>query len=306
MKKPTLVIMAAGMGSRFGGLKQLTPVDPEGHIIMDFSIYDAIRAGFGKVVFVLSPEMQEGFENLVGSKICKKIQLEYAIQSPDKIPDGFTIPEGRVKPWGTAHAVLCAAPYIDGPFAVINADDFYGWEAFKAIGQFLTEPHAPNEHAMVGYRVSNTLTENGSVSRGVCEVSPKDYLTGITERTRIEGRPDGAAFTEDGITYVHLDSDTVVSMNLWGFQPEILNAFKKHFFDFLTNIVPNNPMKSEFFLPVIPSDMISNGTGTVKVLHTKSRWYGVTYKADLPGVINAIAEMKEMGQYPKYLWEDRI
>lgn len=304
MEKPTLVIMAAGMGSRFGGLKQITPVDPEGHIIMDFSIYDAIRTGFGKVICVIKAEMQDSLEQLIGSKIRNKIQLEYAIQSLDNVPEGFIIPEGRTKPWGTAHAVLSAAPYIDGPFSVINADDFYSWEAYQAIGQFFKQPHTSGEHAMVGYRVSNTLTENGSVSRGVCEVSSDDYLTGITERTQIEKRPDGAAFTEDGKSYVHLDADTVVSMNFWGFQKEILEEFKKQFIEFLTNRVPDNPMKGEFYLPVIPASVVANGTGTVKVLRTDAKWYGVTYKEDLSKVLQAISEMKTAGQYPQYLWED--
>ena len=303
MNTPTLVIMAAGMGSRFGGLKQMTAIDRQGHFIMDYSIYDAIRAGFGKVVCVIKEEMREQFEALIGQRVRGHVELAYAYQSLDRIPDGFTIPQGRVKPWGTAHAVLCAAGEVDGPFAVINADDFYGYEAFKAMADFLRADRPANQQAMVGYALENTLTENGSVSRGVCQVDDRGLLTAITERTTIEKRPDGAAFTEDGgATYTHLDADTVVSMNLWGFQRPVLERMEQMFRQFLANTVPTNPMKAEFYLPLLPDTMIAEGSGSVQVLTSDARWYGVTYKEDLPGVVDAIAAMKAAGQYPDRLW----
>ncbi len=303
MQTPTLVIMAAGMGSRFGGMKQMTPVDPQGHFIMDYSIFDALRAGFGKVVCVIKEEMREDFEALVGQRVRAQTELVYAYQSLDRIPEGFSIPEGRVKPWGTAHAVLCAADVIDGPFAVINADDFYGYEAFRAMADFLKQDRPASQQAMVGYALENTLTENGSVSRGVCQVDANGFLTGVTERTTIEKRPVGAAFTEDGgSTWTDLPGDTVVSMNMWGFQRSVLDLMGEMFREFLTNTVPANPMKAEYFLPLISSRMITDGSGTIQVLTTAAKWYGVTYKEDLQGVVDAIAAMKAAGTYPDNLW----
>ncbi len=302
MKKPTLVIMAAGMGSRFGGMKQITPVDPQGHIIMDYSIYDAIRAGFGKVVCIIKKEIEADFEAAIGARLREKVELVYAYQSLDQLPEGFEIPEGRVKPWGTAHAVWCARDVIDGPFAVLNADDFYGQEAFEVIAEFLSAERKPTEHAMVGYHLSNTLTENGSVARGVCEQDEQGYLTDIVERVKIVKQGDGAAYTEDGETFVELPMDSIVSMNLWGFRREALDGFEAKFRDFLTNTMPSNPLKAEFFLPKIVSDMIAEETGTIKVLSSKARWHGVTYKEDLPSVVAAIQAMKDAGKYPAYLW----
>lgn len=303
MQKPTLVIMAAGMGSRFGGLKQMTPVDEQGHFIMDYSIFDAVRAGFGKVVCVIKEEMHDQFDALIGQRVRGHVELAYAYQSLDRIPYGCTIPEGRVKPWGTGHAVLCAAHEIDGPFAVINADDFYGYEAFKTMADFLSAPQPADRLAMVGYALENTLTENGSVSRGVCEVDAKGLLTAITERTTIEKRPDGAAFTEDGgQTWTALTGDTVVSMNLWGFQRPVLDRMARMFRTFLTDTVPNNPLKAEFYLPLLPNAMIAEGSGSVQVLTSDAKWYGVTYKEDLPGVVASIATLKDSGKYPEQLW----
>lgn len=302
MQAPTLVIMAAGMGSRFGGLKQMTPVDPQGHFIMDFSIFDAVRAGFGKIVCVIKEEMHEGFEEKIGRRLRPHVELQYAYQRLDKLPAGFAIPEGRVKPWGTAHAVLCAAPEVDGPFAVINADDFYGHAAFQAIAAFLRADRAPSEQAMVGYALENTLTENGSVSRGICQVDARGYLRGIAERTHIEQRPYGAAYTEDGETFTDLPKGTVVSMNLWGFQHGVLDRLDGMFREFLTEALPRNPQKAEFFLPSVSGRMLQDGTDTVQVLRTNARWYGITYKEDLPGVAAAIAGMKAQGLYPEQLW----
>lgn len=304
MKKPTLVIMAAGMGSRFGGLKQMTPVDEQGHFIMDYSIFDAIRAGFGKVVCVIKKEMEADFEAIVGTRIRPHIPLEYAYQSIDMVPEDYTIPEGRVKPWGTGHAVLSAAHLIDGPFTVINADDFYGREAYETIVKFLTAEHKPSEHCMVGYALKNTLTENGSVSRGVCSLDDTDHLTQIVERTKILRLPNGqTAFTEDGETYEDLPEDVIVSLNLWGFQAEVLPRLQSLFREFLEETVPQNPLKAEFYLPSIADHLLHDGTGTVQVLSCDARWYGVTYREDLPGVVAAIADKKAAGEYPEYLWK---
>ncbi|MBP3412438.1 MAG: nucleotidyltransferase [Oscillospiraceae bacterium] len=302
MNKPTLVIMAAGMGSRFGGMKQITPVDAQGHIIMDYSIYDAIRAGFGRVVCVIKKEFEEDFEAAIGARLRDHVELVYAYQSLDQLPEGFEIPEGRVKPWGTAHAVWCARHVIQGPFAVLNADDFYGQEAFVAISSFLSEDRAATEHAMVGYRLENTLTENGSVARGVCCADEKGFLKDIVERTKIVKQGDKAAYTEDGETFVELPMDSIVSMNLWGFRREALDGFEAKFRDFLTNTMPSNPLKAEFFLPKIVSDMIEENTGTIRVLSSDARWHGVTYKEDLPSVVAAVQAMKDAGKYPEYLW----
>lgn len=302
MNAPTLVIMAAGMGSRFGGLKQMTPVDDRGHFIMDYSIFDAVRAGFGKVVCVIKEEMRQDFEEKIGSRVRSRVELAYAYQSLDRIPEGFSIPAGRVKPWGTGHAVLCAAPEVSGPFAVINADDFYGSEAFRAMADFLSRERPASQQAMVGYALKNTLTENGSVSRGVCDTDAQDYLTGITERTRIESLSGGPAFTEDGENWQTLSPDTVVSMNMWGFQQPVLEVMEDLFREFLVKSVPRNPMKAEFYLPSVPSRMIEAGTGSVRVLRAGAKWYGVTYKEDLPGVVTALAAMRRDGKYPEDLW----
>ena len=301
--KPTLIIMAAGMGSRFGGNKQIAPVDDAGHIIIDFSIYDAVRAGFGKVICVIKPEMEADFRRAIGDNISKHVELRYAYQQLDNIPAGFAVPEGRQKPWGTGHAVLCALEQVDGPFAVINADDFYGAGAFRAAGEFLAAPGDENEHAMVGYNIENTLTENGSVSRGVC--AGKDgFLTDITERVRIEPREGGAAFTEDdGASWTFIPAGTPVSMNLWAFRAGVLEAFPRMFADFLRDTVPANPLKAEFYLPNVPKALIAEGRGRVRLLNTDERWYGMTYREDAEKVRAAIAGMKAKGLYPERLWE---
>lgn len=301
MSKPTLVIMAAGMGSRFGGCKQITPVDDAGQVIIDYSIYDALQAGFGKVVCIIKHEMEDDFRAAIGDRIAPHIQLEYAYQSVDALPEGYAVPEGRTRPWGTGHAVLCAADHIDGPFAVINADDFYGRDAFRAACAFLSAPHAASEHAMVAYRVENTLTENGSVSRGVC--SERDgLLTGIVERTQIVPRPGGAAFIEDGAE-TFLPAGTPVSMNLWAFQHSILDELRARFPRYLDENLPVNPMKCEYFLPLVPNALIQEGTGCVHVLQTSERWFGVTYHDDLAQVQSAIRAMKAEGKYPERLWD---
>ena len=300
MKKPTLVVMAAGMGSRFGGLKQMTPVDAQGNSLLHYSLYDAYTAGFGKVVFIIKEAIAEDFKKVTAG-LERYLDVAYVYQELDKLPEGYAVPEGRVKPWGTGHAVLCAKDAIDGPFAVINADDFYGRGANTAIADFFRSAHADNEYAMVGYLLRNAMTDNGYVARGVCEIE-NDYLTGVTERTHIEKRGEDAAYTEDGTHYVPLSGNTVVSMNFWGFKPRILAELERRFPKFLDENLPVNPEKCEFFLPTVANAQIHEGLGTVRVLHTDEAWYGVTYREDLPSVQAAIAALHEAGVYPEVLF----
>ena len=294
--------MAAGMGSRFGGLKQITPVDEQGHSIIDFSMYDAWRAGFRKVVFIIKHAIEEDFKNAVGCRMERFFDVRYVFQEVEKIPEGYSVPEGRVKPWGTGHAILCAMDQIDGPFAVINSDDYYGAESIQKIYDFLKEEHAANEHAMVGYQTRNTLTENGYVSRGVCEIRD-GFLSDITERTKIEKRGNDAAYTEDdGATYTDLSGDTLVSMNLWGFQREILEEYKNRFSVFLENNIEKNPLKCEFYINSVVDELIKGGLGSVRVIPTGDVWHGVTYSEDLQPVKDSMQELKDSGLYPTELW----
>lgn len=307
MKKPVLVIMAAGMGSRYGGLKQIDPVDREGHIIMDFSMYDAKRAGFEKVVFIIKKEIEEDFKETVGNRISRIMDVEYAYQNLENLPEGFAVPEGRVKPWGTAHAVLSAADQIDGPFAVINADDYYGREAFQVIYDYLAshEDDDKYRYTMVGYELGNTVTDNGHVARGLCDMDESGQLIGIHERTRIEKRDGGIAYSEDdGKTWVKVPADTTVSMNMWGFTRSILDEIRAGFPAFLEEGLKSNPMKCEYFLPTVVSDLIGEDKAAVAVLKSKDKWYGVTYKEDKPVVMEAIQSMKDKGVYPQHLWEE--
>ena len=300
----SLVVMAAGLGSRYGGLKQIAPVDPNGHILMDYSIYDALRAGFDRVVCIIKPEMREDFCEVIGHRLEKQVEVRYAYQRLDNLPAGYSVPEGRTKPWGTAHALLCAKEQIDAPFAVINADDFYGRDAFAAIAAFLREKHGAGEHAMVGYRIENTLTENGHVARGVCETDENGFLRGVTERTHIEPREGGAAFTEDGEYFTFVPAGTIVSMNLWGFQPGVMEEIDRRFAPWLDETLPVNPLKGEYFLPLIPNALIHEGKGSVRVLSTHEKWYGVTYHDDMPKLQAALAGMRADGVYPEGLWRD--
>lgn len=302
MSEPVLVVMAAGMGSRFGGLKQITPVDEQGDIIMDFSLYDARRAGFRKVVFIIKKAIEESFKENVGRRMEDWFDVRYAYQELDKLPAGYAVPEGRVKPWGTAHAIACAAEEIDGPFAVINADDFYGRTSFQAVYDFLTGDAPVDQQAMVGYRLKNTVTENGSVARGVCQVE-NGLLTDITERTHIEQRGSGIVYTEDGETFLPLSGETLVSMNLWGFHQEMLEEFTGRFKAFLDENLPKNPLKCEYYLPSVANAQIREGRGTIRVLPTAECWHGVTYREDLQSVREAVAGMKAEGLYPEQLWE---
>ena len=305
MKKPVLVIMAAGMGSRYGGLKQIDPIDKEGHIIMDFSIFDAKRAGFEKVVFIIKKENEADFKEAVGKRMESVMKVEYVFQDLHNIPEGFEVPEGRVKPWGTAHAVLSAIDVVDGPFAVINADDYYGRDAFQKIYDFLstTEDDDKYRYTMVGYQLKNTVTENGHVARGVCTLDENGYLVKVEERTRIEKKGDGIAFTEDdGATWEELPIDSVVSMNMWGFSASFLKEIKAGFADFLEEGLAKNPMKCEYYLPSVVTKLLVEGRATVTVLETTDKWYGVTYKEDKPLVMAAIQEMKDNGIYPEQVW----
>ena len=305
MKKPVLVIMAAGMGSRYGGLKQIDPVDREGHIIMDFSIYDAKKAGFEKVVFIIKKENEKDFKDAVGRRIEKVMDTAYVYQELDSIPEGFAVPEGRVKPWGTAHAILCAAGEIDSPFAVINADDYYGRSAFEKIYQYLTthEDDEKYRYTMVGYRLINTVTDNGYVSRGVCALNEKNELVSVTERTRIEKCGSGVAYSEDGgSSWKEIDGNTLVSMNMWGFTESILEEIRSGFPAFLKKGLAENPMKCEYFLPSVVSDLLSAGKASVAVLESEDKWYGITYKEDKPAVTAAVQKLKDSGRYPERLW----
>ena len=301
-QKPALVIMAAGMGSRFGGLKQIEPVDPEGHIIIDFSLFDSWRAGFRDVVFIIKREMEAEFRACIGDRMERYFHVSYVYQDLDRLPEGIEIPKGRTKPWGTGHALACCRGTVNGPFAVINADDFYGRTAFSEIYSFLEAQTDASKYAMVGYRLHNAMTEHGSVARGVCELRD-GYLTGITERTHIEKRGDDAAFTEDGEHFTPLSGDTTVSMNFWGFTPRILDELAAEFPRFLQESVSVNPLKAEFYLPTVANNQLAANRATVRVLHTDESWHGVTYREDLASVQESVAAMHAAGIYPPVLFE---
>lgn len=306
MQKPALVIMAAGMGSRYGGLKQIDPVDADGHIIMDFSIFDAKRAGFEKVVFIIKKAIEKEFKEGIGNRISEYMDVDYVYQELDTLPKGFEVPEGREKPFGTGHAILSCKDVVKGPFAVINADDYYGVHAFQEIYQYLSENEDDEKYryAMVGYILSNTLTENGYVSRGICETDAEGYLTGITERTHIENQENGVAYTEDdGVNWTPLSAESIASMNLFGFTASMLNELEAGFPRFLETGLKENPMKCEYFLPSVVGELIEQDKATVKVLKSTDRWYGITYKEDKQAVVDAIKRLKEEGVYPEHLWK---
>ena len=300
MQEPTLVILAAGMGSRFGGLKQITPVDEHGHAIIDFSLFDAYRAGFRRVAFIIKHEIEADFKAVVGRRAEKYFDVRYVYQQIENLPEGYSVPEGRTKPWGTGHAVLCAAQAVDGPFAVINADDFYGRTAYTALYDYLTGERPENEHAMVAYQLKKTVTESGSVARGICRV--KDgFLTDVVERTRIEKRGSDAAYTEDGENWLPLSGELPVSMNCWAFSHSMMDELIKRFPAWLDENVPKNPMKCEYFLPSVANALIKDGEGSVRVLNCHETWYGVTYKEDLQSFKDAMKRMRTEGIYPEAL-----
>lgn len=303
MKKPILVVMAAGMGSRYGGMKQIDPVGPNGEIIIDYSLYDADEAGFGKVVFIIKEENRKMFEEALKGHIPSGLETVYAYQKLEDIPENAAIPEGRVKPWGTAHAVYSARNFIDAPFAVINADDYYGKRAFKLMADYLIREDAKDsDYAMVAYELRNTLTENGSVSRGVCEVE-NGKLKEVVERTKIFADEDSGKYTEDGVNFVKLPKETYVSMNFWGFQPNFIEAVEEEMQDFFVNKVKGDSLKSECYLPSVVMRCLNEGKAEVEVLTTTDRWMGVTYKEDKAHVAEGFKKLIENGIYPKKLWE---
>ena len=305
MKEPILVILAAGMGSRYGGLKQMDPVGPSGEAILDYSVFDAKRAGFKRVLFLIKHEIEADFKAMIGSHIEPHMEVMYGYQQLDMIPEGCAIPEGRVKPWGTGHAVLCCAEMIDAPFLVINADDYYGVDAYRQAYAALTTLADDDKahYFMVGYQLRNTLTENGSVARGVCSVDDAGNLTTVTERTHIIGSCDGPLYTEDGETYRRLPADAPVSMNMFGFTPSLIAQMRRTFPAFLRDVVPTNPMKAEYFLPGVVNAMLVDGTADCRVLTCADRWYGVTYREDKPVVTAALKRMADEGLYPTPLWK---
>ncbi|OPX45408.1 hypothetical protein CLHUN_07780 [Ruminiclostridium hungatei] len=305
INKATLVIMAAGMGSRYGGLKQIDPVGPNGEIIMEYSIYDAIKAGFGKVVFIIKKEIEETFREVVGKKIEGLVEVEYVYQSLGNLPGGFDVPEGRVKPWGTGHAVLSAGKAVKTPFAVINADDFYGAETYRLLYDFLSgnqDSPGKYKYCMVGFILENTLTENGHVARGVCNVDTAGNLMDINERTKIMNFGDQTKYTEDDRDWIVIPKGNIVSMNTWGFNPSLFNELEEQFPIFLEKS-RDNILKAEFFLPTVVDNLIKTGKADVKVLSTNDRWYGVTYQEDKPVVRQSIGNMVLEGKYPARLWE---
>lgn len=300
----TLLILAAGMGSRYGGLKQIDPIGPSGEFIVDYSIYDAMKAGFDKVVFVIKEDNLELFRDTIGKRIEKHIDVEYVFQKLQDIPEGRTIPEGRVKPWGTGHAVLEAANAVKDNFVVINSDDFYGRDSFLKLGQFLkenTKSNSINHFSMAGFVLENTITENGHVSRGVCETDKDGFLTTVTERTKIQRNGCNIQYFEND-AWKDISPKSIVSMNCWAFTPEIFGHLSSLFDSFFENSENADMLKAEFYLPFAVQDMITKGTCNVRVLQTSSKWYGVTYREDRASVVNAIRSMTETGIYPEKLW----
>lgn len=301
MKKPTLFVLAAGMGSRYGGLKQMDGLGPNGETIMDYSIYDAIRGGFGKVVFVIRHSFEQDFREKIIKKYENQIPVELVFQELDYLPDGFTLNPDRTKPWGTNHAVLMGKDVIKEPFAVINADDFYGRESFKVLADYLMQIDGKeNDYCMIGYRVGNTLSESGSVARGVCETNADDYLTSVVERTQIERIDGEVQYKDENDKWIAISENTPVSMNMWGFTPDYFAHSEKMFIDFLKENADN--LKAEFFIPIVVNNLIQAGTSKVKVLDTPSKWFGVTYSEDRPMVVDKIKTLVDKGEYPENLF----
>lgn len=300
-QKPTLVIMAAGMGSRFGGLKQITPIDPEGHFIIDYSLFDAWRAGFRRVVFIIKEEMEQTFREKLGDRISRYFEVVYVHQRLDDLPEGYSVPAGRERPWGTCHAAASCRRVLSGPFAVINSDDFYGQSAFRAMFDFLNADPDSSRYAMVCYRLRNTLTENGSVARGVCE-EENGRLVRVTERTKIFQKGTDAVYTEDGQTFFPLAGDTPVSMNFWGFPADAARQMWARFPAFLDEKLAEQPLRCEYYLPSFVSAQIAGQKASVTVLPCEELWHGVTYQQDLPAVQSAIAALVESGVYTRRLW----
>lgn len=305
MKKPVLIVMAAGMGSRYGGLKQIDPVGPNGEVILDYSVYDAMRAGFEEVVFIIKHAIEKDFKEVVGARLEKQLKVHYAFQELDDLPEGYAVPEGRIKPWGTSHAIRAARDIVDGPFAVINADDYYGPEAFQVVYDYLTTTQDDDKYryAMVGYFVKNTVTDAGTVARGVCEYDENNYLTTVVERTKIEKAGENARFTEDdGASWTEIPGDTLVSMNFWGFTRSMIDEINAGLPAFLDKAIAENPMKGEYLLPTVVNDLLHADKATVKVLYSRDKWEGVTYKEDRPGVVASLQQKHDEGLYPTPMW----
>lgn len=301
--KPILLIMAAGLGSRYGGLKQIDKIGPNGEILLELAVHDAIKAGFERIVFILRKEIKEEFKNLIGNKLEQYVEVQYAIQDIENLPEGYTVPLERTKPWGTGQAILCARSIVDAPFAAINADDFYGQEAFKKIYEFLINNKDENMYGMIGYKLCNTLSENGHVARGVCRVK-NGYLEEVVERTKIIKRDESAFYIEDDKKWIELDYNSTVSMNMWGFNTSIFQALEDRFKEFLDTEVKVNPQKSEYFIPSVVSNLLSENKISVKVMKSEDKWYGVTYKEDKYIVRSAIENMIKDGIYNKNIWEE--
>ncbi len=302
MNKPVLIIMAAGMGSRYGGLKQMDPVGQNGELILDYSLFDARRAGFERAVIVIKKENEEAFREVLGDRVSKHMQIDYAYQDLLDVPEGFAIPEVRKKPWGTGHAIYAARQLVDAPFCAINADDFYGYNAFKLCYDHLCSLKDEGDVAMVGYLLKNTLSDSGYVARGVCTLDENNHLVELNERTHIIPSMDGPLMTEDLNTYTRLSEDAVVSMNMWGFPASMMQAIEAGFPRFLNEDVPKNPEKAEYFLPMVVDSQLRAGKAQVTVLTTPDKWYGVTYAADKQEVVDALRRMHEAGAYPTPLW----
>ena len=304
MTKPTLVIMAAGMGSRYGGLKQIDPIDPQGHIIKDYSIYDAVQAGFGKVIFIIKKENEADFRESIGNRMEKRIPMEYVFQDLHNIPEGYEVPEGRVKPWGTGHAVLSCLPVVDGPFAVINADDYYGKEAFVKVHDYLVEEHPASDKldfCMAGFLLENTLSENGGVTRGICSVNEQGHLTKVTETKNIVKTAEGAAVQAEDGSLTAVQAHCPVSMNMWGFTPEIFGILEKGFAEFLGAL--KDQTKGEYLIPTVVDQLIQTGVCNVTVLESRDKWFGVTYKEDKPLVVRSFRELIDAGVYKERLFD---
>jgi len=305
MKAPQLVVMAAGIGRRYGGLKQIDPVGPSGELVIDYSIYDALQAGFRKVVFVIRPEIEEDFREKIGDTIEKHVAVAYAYQRLEDVPEWFAVPAGREKPWGTGHAVLSARDLVDGPFGVINADDFYGRESFRVLARFLeTAEDGPEGYAycMIGFKLGNTLSEHGHVARGVCEETPDGFLARIVERTKIVKGETCARYTEDGERWHDIPFDVTVSMNTWGFTPSIFRELEERFERFLK--ARGQDLSAEFFLPTVVDELIREGKARVKVCPTPEKWFGVTYREDKPHAEREVRRLVAEGVYPRTLWGD--
>jgi hypothetical protein len=306
MDKPVLVIMAAGMGSRYGGLKQIDPLGPSGELIIDYSIYDAAAAGFKKVVFVIKREIERDFMSVIGDRIGSRVDAAFAFQELGDLPAGHSVPEGRTKPWGTTHALMAAAGMINGPFAAINSDDYYGSASFRTMYDHLASPKPSDGKAhfsMIGYMIGNTVTENGSVSRGICGAGEDGLLVSVTERLKVEKTRGGARFlNDDGAGWTEIPGGTLVSMNFWGFDKSFLERARAHFPEFLGANLPLNPLKCEYPLPLEVNRQMTDGDADVKVLPSSDKWYGITYKEDRAGVVDAIAQKHRYGLYPTPLW----